>query len=72
MFNLTLDNFVGDNVQIQVYNELGALVYIEDFSGENAEGFMEKQLDLSSLTDGLYILRVVSDQQVESKRIVIQ
>ncbi len=72
IFNLTLDNFKGDNVAIEVYNELGELVYYEDMSGENPEGFMEKQLDLSALSDGLYILRVVSDEQTESKRIVIQ
>lgn len=70
-FNLTLDNFKGDNIKLSVYSELGALVYQENLLNGNAD-FSQHQLDLSSLGTGIYHISVVSNGQSSVKRIVIQ
>lgn len=70
MFNLVLDNFPGDAVQIEIYNEMGQLVHAEQLQGE-ATGYFEQQLDLTSLESGLYLIRVVSDEQTSSQRLIL-
>ncbi|MCB9225082.1 MAG: LamG-like jellyroll fold domain-containing protein [Crocinitomicaceae bacterium] len=68
LFNLIIDNFKGDQLQLEVYNELGAMVYNETVTNEL---YFEGQIDLSKLSKGIYTLRVVSEDQMETKRIVI-
>lgn len=72
LFNLTLDRFVGDQITIQVYNELGAVVYEEIISENNPEGYWMKELDLQHLKNGLYMIQVTSDQKSVAKRIIKQ
>lgn len=72
IFNLELNNFTGENVQLFVINEMGATVAVDQISNSNAEGYYQKQMDLSHLAEGIYFIKVVSDEQVATKRIVIQ
>ncbi|MBD3636858.1 MAG: T9SS type A sorting domain-containing protein [Crocinitomicaceae bacterium] len=72
IFNLTLDNFKGDFVQLTIYSETGSIVHSEKISDNNVEGFYQHELNLSNLPKGIYMVQVVSDQQVATKRIVIQ
>ena len=69
-YELTLSNFKGDKIDLQVYNDLGRLVYSETYNDNNAEGMWEKSLDLSHLADGLYIMKVVSDDLTATKRVI--
>jgi len=72
VFNLTLDNFIGDNIEIQVYTELGGLAYNEIITDNNSEGYITKELNLNHLNSGIYMIKVMSDEQIITKRIVIQ
>ncbi|NOQ73005.1 MAG: T9SS type A sorting domain-containing protein [Crocinitomix sp.] len=71
-FNLTLDNFIGDDILLEVYNEVGAIVYTESITDMTADGYMQRQLNLQNLSEGVYMIRVVSDNRAVTKRIVIQ
>lgn len=71
IFNLTLDNLAGEELQLQVFNEVGSLVYNETLTG-NEEAYFQHQIDLSSLAEGVYFVNVVSEGQSVVKRIVIQ
>lgn len=71
-FNLTLDNFLGNNILLEVYNEVGALAYTEAITNMSADGYMQRQLNLSDLAEGIYYIRVVSDNKSVTKRIIIQ
>ncbi|WP_070137865.1 T9SS type A sorting domain-containing protein [Crocinitomix algicola] len=71
-FTLTLDNFIGENIALEIYNELGANVYNENIGNMNEVGYLQKNMDLSSLSEGVYILRVISDKKSVTRRIVIQ
>jgi hypothetical protein len=72
IFNLSMDNFKGDQIEITVYTELGGAAYYETISDNNVEGYLQKQLDLTNLSEGIYFIQVKSDQQMVTKRIVIQ
>jgi hypothetical protein len=72
LFNITLNNFVGNNVSIEVYNELGQKVTVINNESQNPEGYWKTQLDLSTLEKGIYFVKVIADNQIQTKRIVIQ
>ncbi|MBK9590759.1 MAG: T9SS type A sorting domain-containing protein [Crocinitomicaceae bacterium] len=70
-FSLVLDHFTGDQIEITVYNELGALVYLETISENNPEGYLEKNISLTDVPPGMYLVRVVSDNAIHTERIII-
>jgi hypothetical protein len=72
VFNLALDNFTGEEVIIEVYNELGQKMNSFVRQNDNVEGYMKTQLDLSNLVKGVYYLKVQSDNRLQTKSIVIQ
>ena len=72
IFNLSMDNFKGDQIDLTVYTELGGIAYQETISDNNVEGYLQKQIDLSALSEGIYFVQVKSDQQMVTKRIVVQ
>ena len=51
--NITDENKIG-NVQVEVYDITGKVVYNNNFSGANT---VQEQIDLSSLNNGMYFLR---------------
>ncbi len=65
--NLTLDNLSGtiNNVEIEITNLLGAIVYKTTCSGEKIK------LDLNGLNNGIYYLSVNSTEIKETRKIVI-
>ncbi|MBI3135973.1 MAG: T9SS type A sorting domain-containing protein [Bacteroidetes bacterium] len=71
--NLTvlLDNFTGDEISIQVLNELGEVVYLETIKDNNPEGYWERNLNLDHVNDGIYFVKIVSDDIVHTERIII-
>ncbi|OIQ36721.1 MAG: hypothetical protein BM555_02135 [Crocinitomix sp. MedPE-SWsnd] len=70
IFNVTLDNFRGDQVAFRVYDEAGALAFEKLVNDNNVEGYIQQQLDLAHLADGIYMIQVMSDEQIVTKRIV--
>lgn len=71
IFNVVIDNFVGDQILVQVFNELGALVYNDQVAGNN-DLYYQQEIDLSGFAKGIYTLKVVSDDQMDTKRIVLR
>ena len=72
VFTLLMDNFKGDKIKVQVYSEMGGLVYAEEIGDNNPDGYMQRTLDLSDLARGIYFIKVISDDQTSTERIVIQ
>jgi len=70
-FTLALDNFTGDQIGVEIYNELGELVYIDNITDNNAEGYWQKQISLDGVPPGIYFVKVVSDNVIHTERIVI-
>jgi hypothetical protein len=69
--NLVLDNFTGDEISVEVINEVGAVVYSELISDNNPEGYWEKSISLDHVSDGIYFVRIVSDDVSHTERIII-
>jgi hypothetical protein len=72
VFNVTLDNFAGETIQLEVYNEVGAIAYIEQLTDNSGGAYLQHQLNLSNLSEGIYFIRVVSNDRSVTKRVVIQ
>ena len=70
-FTITLDNLIGEQLDLEVYSELGNLIYSEMISG-NQDAYLQHELDLTDLAEGIYFVHVISDGQAVVKRIVIQ
>jgi hypothetical protein len=58
-------------INYQVVNVAGETVYTEQSSSPLA-GTITKQLNLTSLTKGIYFIRVVTDKEIVMKKIVLQ
>jgi len=58
------------SVKIEILSLKGESLYNQDLG--NFKGSFDKQLDLSSLAKGIYILRLTSDQGTTNKKIVLQ
>ena len=71
LLNLTINNFTGDRIELNVMNELGQNVYHDLITDNNPEGFWQKQIDLSHLPPGMYVVNVTSDDLTASKKIVL-
>lgn len=72
LFNYHLDNFTGDQIQVNIYSELGQLVYSEDIADNNSEGYWDRSLDLSHLPPGVYVFNVTSDDLTATKKVIIE
>jgi len=58
--NLDLEDFRDENVNIQMFNEIGQVVLQANFvSGDSL-----KKIDISALQSGLYVLEVKSKSKV--------
>ena len=59
-----------DNVSLELYNVLGQKVYQVDEFALNA-GYHEIDLDLSEYSSGVYFYRVITAEQVETKKLML-
>ncbi len=69
-FNLVMDGYADQTVNIQVVNLLGEVMYSKDVSGLNNKDMRE--INLSHLADGIYYVRVSSGEYSNIKQIVKQ
>lgn len=67
LFNLSVHDYEGEEINITVYNNLGSLVY----SGKliNVE---QEQVNLTQLSKGIYVAHIASENLSVTKRIIIQ
>ncbi len=69
--NLVYDQLLNtDTSNVSIYNSKGAKVFETSIS--NSAGFYDKQLDLSGLKSGIYILNLKSGDTYVTKKIVLQ
>lgn len=68
-FQLKVTGAGNKEIKIGVYDLVGKLVYQEALNGSEQE--LEKTVSLSEVADGIYFLRLSSEQQTLSKKIVI-
>ena len=58
------------SVRIEILTLKGETVYSQDLG--NFKGTFDKQVDLSSLAKGIYILRLISDRGTTNEKIVLK
>lgn len=70
--NVTIDyaSASQSDLTINVINTLGATVYTSTIAGN--EGTLKKNIDLSHLTKGIYMVNVVSESGTTTKKLIIQ
>ena len=68
--NVTLDVSGAQNVTFKVYNELGQVVNSNYYGKLN--GQVTKELNLSDLSKGVYILQVVTDHGSTYQKVILQ
>ncbi len=56
------------NLELEMYNMLGQRVYDQSLTDQN--GMIYQQIDVSSLSDGIYLLKVNEGNNFYSKKIV--
>lgn len=69
---MNLDNFQGDELTVEVYNELGAVIYHDAILDNNAEGYLQKEINLDGVPAGLYVVKVISENRTATKKIMVQ
>lgn len=52
--------------EISIYNVLGKRVFVQKYSTAS------KQFDISSLNSGIYIMKVIEGDKIETKKLVIR
>lgn len=63
---LTVSTASSSEKEVTIFNVLGKRVFAQKFTGTN------KQLDVSRINSGIYIMKVVEDDRVATKKLVIK
>ncbi|HTB05644.1 MAG TPA: T9SS type A sorting domain-containing protein, partial [Bacteroidia bacterium] len=69
-FTFELKTTKSEMLRIDIYNMIGEKIYSEDCG--KVLGIMTKQMDLSAYSKGVYFVKVVSDNNVYNRRVVVQ
>jgi hypothetical protein len=71
LFNLSLDlNRNRENIRIRVMNTMGQL--ISDESCGMLTGKVNRQINLSGMSAGIYFVQVQSDNAIATRRVIVQ
>ena len=70
IFNLDFNCKIQQDIEIQVYNSLGEIVYKRFFN--SCLGFTNLEFDLSDLRKSIYFLTFKSDKLVKNKILIVQ
>ena len=65
VFNVKLDAYVDNNMVVEIYNSVGEVVKTVTVNSNNAD------IDLSMYANGVYMVKVIADNQVATKAIVL-
>jgi hypothetical protein len=65
VFNVKLDAYVNNNMVVEIYNSVGEVVKTVTVNSNNAD------IDLSMYANGVYMVKVIADNQVATKAIVL-
>ncbi|HLG02320.1 MAG TPA: T9SS type A sorting domain-containing protein, partial [Bacteroidia bacterium] len=70
ILNLMIGNFQGNKLDIEIMNAEGQIVYSKKIFS-NSDGF-SGQLDISTLSKGVYYLKIIDGEKVSFHKIVLQ
>lgn len=63
---ITVTTFNASEKEVSIYSVLGKRVFIQKFTGKR------KQLDLSEISSGIYIMKVIEGNNITTKKVVIK
>jgi hypothetical protein len=66
--NVDLQGLVAQNASIEVYNAMGQLVLVNNYTESNSKF----EINLSGNATGVYTIKLIADGQVITKRVVLQ
>jgi hypothetical protein len=64
------NNFSGDQINVEMTNVQGQVVYSNQFVNINGNG--NREINVSSLNKGMYIVKFTSENEVIAKQIIVQ
>jgi len=70
IFNFSMDITNKQNITLKVYNAIGQVLSTTNYG--RMSGHINKELDLSGLSKGVYILQVIGGNGVTYKKVVLQ
>jgi len=70
VFNITINITGRKNLELEITNSLGQIVFIENL--EHVSGSLTQQVDLEKCNAGIYSLRLITDEAVITRLIVIR
>jgi hypothetical protein len=70
MLNIQFTTDKSQSVRMEIFSLFGEIIYSQDFGDIN--GSFDKQVDLSSLAKGIYILHLISDSGTTNEKIVLK
>ncbi|MES2618414.1 MAG: PKD domain-containing protein [Bacteroidota bacterium] len=65
VFNIKLDAYVNNSMFVEIYNSIGEVVKTLTVDSNNVN------IDLSNYTNGVYMVKVIADNQVATKQIIL-
>jgi hypothetical protein len=63
---ITITTFNATEKEVSIYSVLGKRVFIQKFTGKR------KQLDISEISSGIYIMKVLEGNNIATKKVVIK
>jgi hypothetical protein len=69
LLNVSFTTDRSQSVKIEILSMNGEMIYSKDYG--NINGSFDKQIDLSSVAKGIYILRLISDNGTTNEKIVL-
>ena len=66
--NIDLQGLVAKNASIEVYNAMGQLILVNNYTESNSKF----EINLSGNASGIYTIKLIADGQVITKRVVLQ
>jgi len=66
--NVDLQGLIAQNASIEVYNAMGQLILVNNYTESNSKF----EINLSGNASGIYTIKLIADGQVITKRVVLQ
>jgi hypothetical protein len=70
LLNVSFTTDKSQSVKIEIFSMNGEMIYSKDYG--NINGSFDKQIDLSSVAKGIYILRLISDNGTTNEKILLK
>ena len=67
--NVNMEGIIGSDITVELYNLLGELVVSENYT--TLSNYYRQELDISSLNNGIYNVKLVVDGSIYSKKLQV-